>query len=488
MPDGCLDENAVAGFFQGSLGAPELAELDHHLDGCAACRVLLSSLAVGEVRLGPFSATRFSSHSRGLRSEAPANEGARHRFDAGTVLSQRFAIEKLVGVGGMAAVYRALDRQTGSPVAVKTTHPSSLEDMLRFEREAQLLLQLHHPAIVGYVTHGQSDDGTPYLVMEWLEGEDLAARLRRGPVGVQATAQLGARVASALAAAQEVGIVHRDIKPSNIFLPQGDVTQATVLDFGVGRQGVRDTATLGTRTGALLGTLGYMAPEQALGAKTADARADIFSLGCVLFECLAGRRLFEGAHAVEVLAKVLTQPIVPPRSLVAEIPPALDALILRMLDRDPAARPSDPSKLAALLEAFANGGVAVGAASARRGGQPRRGRSRWIPAGAAGAAVLVAGVVASRSLHLAEHSSVVASQDPRVAPSAPQREDVPVGVAFGAMPARTVVFTGDAPPASARAVPPPIAPRPQRSKAAPVASPLPPASFSASDPFGTSRN
>jgi serine/threonine protein kinase len=299
------------------------------------------------------------------------------------VVADRFVIEELVGTGGMAHVFRAHDRHTAANVALKVTRADGGEGDVRFAGESELLVQLTHPAIVRHIAHGRADAATPYIAMEWLEGEDLALRLWRSPLSIAETLQLGARTARALAAAHAAGVVHRDIKPSNIVLRHDDVTQATVIDFGVAHHDWRE-ASLVTRTGALLGTLGYMAPEQALRAKSADTRADVFSLGCVLFECLAGRRLFDGAHAVEILAKLLTAPIPRPSELVPGIPAALDALVLSMLDRDPALRPASCSAIADELER-----ILVAPPSAPR--LPRRRDGRRAAALIAASAVVLAG-------------------------------------------------------------------------------------------------
>jgi serine/threonine protein kinase len=348
----CLNEETVVRFFRGELSSVELSTVDHHIDGCSVCRVLLSSLASGEMVSSAFAPTELAS---GLRHGLPPsgtdpNPSSFPQLSPGTVLSDRFVVETLIGAGGMAHVFRGLDRHTGAQVAIKAIVGHTAEEIQRFEREAHVLMSLEHPGIVRYVQHDRGPHGAPYLVMEWLEGEDLASRLQRGPLSIPETVVLGVRVASALAATHELGIVHRDIKPSNLFLPSGKVEQSTVLDYGVARPSWQHAASQATRTGTLLGTLGYMAPEQALGAKTADHRADIFSLGCVLFECLVGKRLFGGAHAVEVLANLLTQSIEHPRSLRPEVPEALDALVVRMLSRDVSARPSSCSLLARELE------------------------------------------------------------------------------------------------------------------------------------------
>ncbi|WP_437337884.1 protein kinase domain-containing protein [Sorangium sp. So ce394] len=267
----------------------------------------------------------------------------------GDVLEGRFTLDARAGSGGMGEVFRARDNATGQAVAVKVMLARHAGERARFEREARVLSELSHPAIVQFVAHGETPDGEPYLAMEWLEGEDLRARLARGMLGVDESVALAARVAAALGTAHARGVVHRDLKPSNLFLPAGDVTLVKVLDFGIAHLG--DVTRL-TRTGAILGTPGYMAPEQAGGAGALDARADVFALGCVLYECLTGTPAFAGERLMAVLAKICCEE--PPRlaALRPGVPPALDALVARMLAKQPDRRPRDGDSVAAELSAL----------------------------------------------------------------------------------------------------------------------------------------
>ncbi|UQA56957.1 serine/threonine-protein kinase [Polyangium aurulentum] len=267
----------------------------------------------------------------------------------GDVIDDRFEILKLAGAGGMGTVYRALDRVSGAAVAVKVVHDASGEGTSRFAKEARLLAGLRHPHIVEYVADSIAPTGEPYLVMEWLEGESLDQRLQRQGLQFDESLVLARRVAGALGAAHEKGVTHRDIKPSNLFLADGAVDRVKVLDFGIAQLAGATTAL--TRTGTLLGTPGYMAPEQARGERGAiDARADVFSLGCVLFECLTGRPAFVGMHVMALLAKLLLEEAPRVRALRPEVPEELDALVARMLAKDPAERPADGAALAAALE------------------------------------------------------------------------------------------------------------------------------------------
>ncbi len=265
-------------------------------------------------------------------------------------LDGRFEVLERAGAGGMGEVYKVLDRATGRTAALKLMRVTAASSEERFAREARALAELRHPAIVHYIAHGATEQGEPYLVMEWLEGEDLASLLRRRRLGVDEAISLGVRVAGALAEAHAHGTIHRDLKPANIFLEQGDTRQAKILDFGIARlqEGARMTGT-----GVLLGTPGYMAPEQARGDMALTPALDVFSMGSVLFEALSGRPAFEGQHAMAILAKLVFAEAPTLEPYCPDAPPALSALIARMLSKDPAARPPDGAALRGELEALA---------------------------------------------------------------------------------------------------------------------------------------
>ena len=264
------------------------------------------------------------------------------------VLADRFELEKVVGTGGMGEVYRARDRLTGKPVAVKLLFASLHGDVDRFQREALLLAELHHPRIVRYVAHGLTPTGRAYLAMEWLEGEDLGDRLTRRPLSIAETIAVGRRLAEALAALHERGIVHRDVKPSNAFLVGGAAHDVKLLDLGVAR--LTSGARQATHSGVMIGTPGYMAPEQARGQRDVDTRADVFALGCVLFECLAGRPAFVGDNMPALLAKILLEPSPRVSSLAPAVPPELDDLVARMLEKHALDRPANGAAVLRALE------------------------------------------------------------------------------------------------------------------------------------------
>lgn len=266
------------------------------------------------------------------------------------VVADRFEIERLVGSGGMGEVFRAKDRVTGEPVAVKVLYGSMTKDGERFKREAQLLAEVSHPRIVRYIAHGFAQGNRPYLAMEWLEGEDLGERLERAGLTLHETLSVAMRTAEALAVLHERGIVHRDIKPSNLYLPAKNTDQLKVLDLGVAR--LLHQSRPSTRSGVMVGTPGYMAPEQARGVKELDARADVFSLGCVIYECLAGKPAFTGDNVAALLAKILLENPQTLREIGIDIPSALDELIMRMLSKHATARPPNGAAVTRELAQF----------------------------------------------------------------------------------------------------------------------------------------
>src|SRR5689334_3440753 len=238
----------------------------------------------------------------------------------GTVVAGRFELLAVAGSGGMGTVYRARDLTDGATVAVKILTGREVREAVRFEQEAAILSGLAHPAIVRYLTSGIAESGERFIAMEWLDGEDLAMRLDRKPITIAEAVAMARRAAEALAYAHGHGIIHRDVKPENLFLPALAIERLKVLDFGIARlaRGARKL----TRTGSVIGTPGYMAPELVRGDRDVTPGADVCSLGCVLFQCLTGRPVFEADDATALLATLLLQEAPRARQLQPALPKA----------------------------------------------------------------------------------------------------------------------------------------------------------------------
>ncbi|MDE3133125.1 MAG: serine/threonine protein kinase, partial [Acidobacteriota bacterium] len=279
------------------------------------------------------------------------------------LLAGRYELLDELGRGGMGVVYRARDRVLDRIVAVKVLPLDRAQDptfVARFEREALAAAALNHPNIVAVFDSG-TDGETRFIVMEYIAGRNLAQLVREdGPRGVEQTVEIGVQVAAALAAAHRAGIVHRDIKPGNVMLDGHG--RARVLDFGIAR--VLAGVTL-TQTAMVLGSTAYLAPELISGQR-AGAASDIYSLGCVLYELLAGKPPFTGELPAAILHQHNSSAPRALRRLNGSVPPALDALILRMLAKDPRRRPQDAGELAAALarSAGVDGGGGAGATRA----------------------------------------------------------------------------------------------------------------------------
>lgn len=286
-----------------------------------------------------------------------------------------YRIVRLIGEGGMGAVYEARQETLDRRVALKTLQPDSArnkETVARFFNEAKVLSRLEHPCIVQVSDFGKTDDGILYLVMEFLRGEPLSGRLRKlaeanQRLPVLTALQIAWQVADALAVAHTQGIVHRDLKPDNLMLvadpiaPSGE--RVKILDFGLVKLTKSDESSLvRTDVHSVMGTPMYMSPEQCTGAGEVDAKTDVYSLGCVLYEALAGQPPFQGEGAGELIGKHLFKTPTLLSSLVSKLPPQVSALVHRMLEKDKKQRLSmsdAADELGRLLTKMPGGGPVV---------------------------------------------------------------------------------------------------------------------------------
>ena len=306
-----------------------------------------------------------------------------------------YTIQGRLGAGGMGEVYRARDGKLGRDVAIKVLPSAFASDpdrLARFEREARLLATLNHPHI-GAIYGVEEAAGVRALILELVEGPTLAERLNAGPLSVRETVSIARQIAEALDAAHEKGIIHRDLKPANIKVtPEGIVK---VLDFGLAKAGaIAGEAADATRDGAILGTAGYMSPEQARG-QAVDKRTDIFAFGAILYEMLSGRRAFDGETAMDAVTAVLNDD--PPELPAAErrIAPALTRIVDRCLKKNPAGRFQSASDLAFALEGISPQSDTAAAALIADGTKGLLRNPRLVWAIAASCALLVGLAIAT---------------------------------------------------------------------------------------------
>jgi eukaryotic-like serine/threonine-protein kinase len=287
----------------------------------------------------------------------------------GSVLG-KYRIEAELSSGGMGAVYRARHEIIDRAVAVKVLRPELSGDpelVTRFVNEAKAASAINHPSIIDVHDFGYTDDGQAYLVMELLDGESLAQRLaRRGRLPASEAVKITRSIASALSAAHAKGIIHRDLKPDNVFLiSDPDLGErAKVLDFGVAKLVDAANQTQYTQTGALMGTPLYMAPEQARAASAIDERADLYSLGCILYELLTGKPPFRGEGAGEIITMHMFEAPEPPSAHALGIAPALEQVVMRLLEKAPDDRFATAAETSDALDAAIAGSPALGTAPA----------------------------------------------------------------------------------------------------------------------------
>ena len=400
----CSDVEQLRRLMLGTLPEPQAASLEEHLTWCARCGDVVDTLTAVDALVETM---------RAQAALPPQTEGEQIQrlidalttlWPAGTALSGApgaplevcsvlappqqpgelgrlgpYRVLGVLGAGGMGVVFHGEDTVLYRPAALKTLRPEAAAVPAlrqRFLREMRAAAALSHDHIVP-VYHVGEEAGVPFLAMPLLQGETLEERLQReGKLPLAEVLRIGREIAAGLAAAHERGLVHRDIKPANIWLEAGVGSaggRARILDFGLARDAA-DAAPL-TRSGAIAGTPGYLAPEQAR-AEPVDGRADLFSLGCVLYRMATGQSPFRTEHLLAYLrSQELDEPR-PPRELEPSLPPALDGLIRRLLAKDPAGRPTSATAVAEALRAIEQGDV-----TDREGPAPAsaRGPLRYLP-------------------------------------------------------------------------------------------------------------
>ena len=289
--------------------------------------------------------TRYVCGECGERYERPgycARDGKPIVETADTVIGTeigRYRVARLLAEGGMGRVYLGVQPTIGSRVAIKVLADTTSPDLIeRFFAEARAVNMIRHENIVSVIDMAKLDDGRPYIVMEYIEGQTLAGLVRSGGAPLGGVVQVMLEVLSALAAAHAIGIVHRDLKPDNILVTNEG--HAKVLDFGIAKlmPGLSQQLSPRTRTGALLGTPAYMAPEQISGSGQVDPRTDIYAVGIVLYEAVTGRVPFVGETLFDLMRMHLEQAPTPPRALRQEVPAPLEEVILQALAKDPSQR------------------------------------------------------------------------------------------------------------------------------------------------------
>jgi serine/threonine-protein kinase len=282
-------------------------------------------------------------------------------FKIGDVIAGKYAVERVLGMGGMGIVVAARHVELDEPVAIKCLLPHlalSGEPVARFLREAKAAIKIKNDHVVRVLDVGRSESGAPYIVMEYLEGCDLGQLVEQnGQLPVEDVVDYVVQACEAIAAAHALGIVHRDLKPANLFLTRGadGAPCVKVLDFGIskilgGGPGSRRSSGL-TSTATVMGTPCFMSPEQLRSTRDVDARTDIWSMGAILHALVTGAPPYDGESNADVSAKIIRDPPTPLRALRGEVPAALEAIVLRCLEKEPGRRFPD---IAALAHALAD--------------------------------------------------------------------------------------------------------------------------------------
>ncbi|HEY5951558.1 MAG TPA: serine/threonine-protein kinase [Kofleriaceae bacterium] len=386
----------------------------------------------------------------------------------GTMLGS-YRITGELSRGGMGAVYRAEHAVLERVVAVKLLRPELTENeelVNRFINEARAASAIQHPGIIEVLDFGHSQDGRAYFVMEMLHGESLAQRIaKRGRLPEREAAQIARGVASALTAAHGKGIVHRDLKPDNVFLiPDPDLGERPkVLDFGIAKLGERAPGDVKyTQTGALIGTPLYMAPEQARAASGIDHRADLYSLGCMLYEMLVGEPPFVAVGAGEIIALQMFGSAKRPSERAITVAPDLETIVMRLLEKEPQDRFQTAGEVA---NALANAlGEPVPDSSPGARAKPPLIAATQHQAAPRSSRGLIAGVVAAALIVIAVVAVVVLRDQPTSAAAVPATAPPPVEVRRADPPLPTPAPPVETPPVEPPTPAQPVKPTTKREK------------------------
>jgi serine/threonine-protein kinase len=344
-----IDENVMLDLFRGKLSPERAASVQAHIDECDACRMLVAEVArqpaskartpVADVTLSDLAGLE---PLEAFHPSPPPNERSSPPPPAlrpGVVVEGRYRLDHLLGEGGVGVVWAATHVTMARPVALKFLKSKEEELTKRFEREARVTAAIAHPCIVQVHDVFTMPDKTSVMVMDLLNGESLGTRLERGALAVDEARQVLLPVVSAVGTAHAAGVVHRDLKPENVFLA---TTGVKVLDFGLAKlmaDGTMSASTRLTRSGFVMGTPYYMAPEQVFADREIDHRVDVWALGVILYECLAGVRPIKGKSLGAIFRAITSGNIKPLGEVAPQTPPALGALVGRMMSLDKAQRP-----------------------------------------------------------------------------------------------------------------------------------------------------
>ena len=352
---GCIDEETLADLFARGSSASARDAVERHVDTCGDCRSLVAAYArasdnsqLDELSSAPTMAGSAVAFAQTMSSDVPPAPAAAAP-EVGQLLAERYLLERVIGEGGMGVVWAARDLVGDRMVALKMLKDATPELARRSWREARAAAHVGHPSLVEVIDvlpprHGVD---APILVMPLLEGESLDRFLaRQGRLSERAALEVLEPVVSGMRAAHARGVIHRDLKPPNVFLANdgSGLRTVLVLDFGLAKilsdDGTDDGADKLTRTGALLGTPWYMAPEQLFGDASVDHRADVWAVGVMVYECISGKRPIEGRSYGQIARNVARGTISPLSDIAPGVNPELAAIVTRMLDKDREARPS----------------------------------------------------------------------------------------------------------------------------------------------------